>query len=464
MPAFDASLLAEWTAGRWSVPPSAPIHGFTNDSRRLEAGQVFVALKTGRRDGHDFLAAAAAAGASGAIVSRADATAGLPQLVVRDPLLALQAIARAHRRWFSGEVVGVSGSVGKTSTKDLLAQLLGGGSAVLATEGNLNNFIGVPLTLTRLDPAGHARAVIEAGISEPGEMAPLADMIQPDHAVITLVAPAHLEKMGSLEAIAEEKSLLAAGRRAGGYAVFPASCLAYAAFRALPGPWLVVVDQHSLLPAVAQGTIVTFSAESRDDQTKLALAFNGANGHHFTLRRVSTGMAQNVVLAIALAHQLGVSDESIQRALAHWRPAQWRGEIRRDGPRTLYLDFYNANPASMADALDSFGAMTPAEPRLYVLGCMEELGPQSEDYHRALGHTLRLRPEDRLFLIGDQAEAVRQGVLDHDGSAGGRVTIVTGLAPVADAIAAFAGAVFLKGSRRYQLESALESIVAVAGH
>jgi UDP-N-acetylmuramoyl-tripeptide--D-alanyl-D-alanine ligase len=245
--------------------------------------------------------------------------------------------------------------------------------------------------------------------------------------------------------------------------VFPASCLAYESFRALPGPWLVVVDEHSLLPAVAHGTIVTFSLESAGDQTKLALAFNGANGHHFTFRRVSTGMAQNVVLAIALAHQLGVSDESIQRALAHWRPAQWRGEVRRDGPRTFYLDCYNANPASMADALDSFQAMTLREPRLYVLGCMEELGPKSEDYHRALGRTLRLRAEDGLFIIGDQAEALRQGVLES-GSPAGRITIVGGLAPVTEFIAAFAGAVFLKGSRRYRLETALESLGAVAAH
>src|SRR5471032_1278003 len=181
MPTFAPAQLASWTGGRWTTPPGAPLTGFAIDSRAVRAGEIFVALKTEKRDGHEFLAAAQAAGAGAALVATPNPSLKLPQLVVRDPLAAFQAIAREHRRAFRGKVVGISGSAGKTSTKELLTLVLGGAaSGVLATEGNLNNHLGVPLTLTRLDPAAHKFAVVEAGVSAPGEMPPLAAMIRPD--------------------------------------------------------------------------------------------------------------------------------------------------------------------------------------------------------------------------------------------------------------------------------------------
>ncbi len=180
MPSFLPAQLASWTGGRWTAQPVSSLLGFAIDSRQLRRGDVFVAIKSEQRDGHAFLGAAEAAGASAALVSTPDPALALPQLVVADPLRAFQAIAREHRRLFRGPVVGISGSAGKTSTKNLLALLLEAAAAssdahagqVLATEGNLNNHLGVPLTLTRLDPAVHRFAVVEAGISAPGEMAP----------------------------------------------------------------------------------------------------------------------------------------------------------------------------------------------------------------------------------------------------------------------------------------------------
>jgi UDP-N-acetylmuramoyl-tripeptide--D-alanyl-D-alanine ligase len=204
------------------------------DSRQLRTGEVFVAIRTAQRDGHDFLAAAQAAGASAAIVATPQPALALPQLVVADPLTALQVIARTHRRAFTGPVVGISGSAGKTSTKNLLALLLGGeAGGVLATEGNLNNHLGVPLTLTRLDPAVHKCAVVEAGISAPGEMAPLAAMIEPDVAINTLVAAAHTAELGGLEGVAREKAILPAAVREAGVAIFPRSSAEFPAFRDL---------------------------------------------------------------------------------------------------------------------------------------------------------------------------------------------------------------------------------------
>jgi UDP-N-acetylmuramyl pentapeptide synthase len=170
-------------------------------------------------------------------------------------------------------------------------------------------------------------------------------------------------------------------------------------------------------------------------------------------------MAQNAALAICAALWLGVPRETIQARLAGWQPAKLRGELRREAGRLLYLDCYNANPASMADALDAFYAVVPAaEPRLFVLGGMEELGAGAEKFHQALGRSLRLRAQDFVFVIGDHAAAVRAGALEQ-GNHADQIAVITSLEPVAARLAEFQGAVFVKGSRRYQLERALSAVV-----
>lgn len=454
MPVFAPASLATAASGRWTREPSAfsPVTGFTMDSRQLAPGQCFVALKTGKRDGHAFLPAALAAGAAAALVSTPDPSLGLPQLVVEDPLVAFQQIAAAHRRAFPGPVVGVSGSAGKTSTKELLALLLSAAPGdVLATSGNLNNRLGVPLTLTRLDPATQKFAVIEAGIGGPGEMSVLARMIEPDHAIITLVGPAHLEALGSLENVAREKSILAAAVRGQGFRLFPASCLDHAAFRELPPTRL------PLTPEITHGvteTRIRFSLPPAGDPK--------AEVHDFTCRRVSDGMASNAALALAAALQLGVSPRDAQARLASWQPAALRGELCQDhAGRWLYVDCYNANPASMHDALAAFAGMAPeAQPRLYLIGGMEELGADSVSYHRRLGEALAatLRPQDRALVIAAPAaaEAVVGGASDD------RIVLAPDLAAMRARFETHQGAVFIKGSRRYQLESLLLPNVTVA--
>lgn len=166
-------------------------------------------------------------------------------------------------------------------------------------------------------------------------------------------------------------------------------------------------------------------------------------------------MAQNAALAITLALHLGVSDSQIQSALASWKPAKWRGEILRDSDgRLFYLDLYNANPASMADALDAFSRVAPAGmPRLYVIGCMEELGPDAARHHRELGQNLSqfLRPRDEALLIGDLAPCIAAGITPPSS----KIIIASASSEIAARIAAFQGAIFLKGSRRHALENAL---------
>jgi UDP-N-acetylmuramoyl-tripeptide--D-alanyl-D-alanine ligase len=480
VPVFVPASLAAWTGGRWTAQPGSSLTGFATDTRQLRPGQVFVALKTDKRDGHDFLAAAQAAGAAAAIVAAPSRVLALPQLVVADPLAAFQTIAREHRRAFTGPVIAISGSAGKTSTKNLLALLLGGADggvlategnlnkasiaseapstgAVLATQGNLNNHLGVPLTLTRLDAAVHRIAVIEAGISAPGEMKPLADMIEPDVALITLVAPAHTEALGGLEQVAAEKALLPRAVRPRGLAIFPKSCTQFAAFRDLFVNQLVLERSAVLRPATLPQHTIHFNVLQRREETAVIVAYGPPPPHLFKLGRVSDGMAQNVALALIVALWIGVPHDTLQARLAIWAPARLRGEIRHEDDRLLYLDCYNANPASMADALATFAAVAPAEdPRLYVLGGMEELGGSSAAHHRQLGRALPLRECDRLLVIGPLAHEVCAGVLEQ-GDFSRQIQIVSSLEPVSAALAEWRGAVFLKGSRRYQLEKVLEN-------
>ena len=503
MPDFPPQLLTHWTGGTWTSQPAGALSGFCIDSRQLRAGQVFVALKTDKRDGHDFLAGAAAAGASAAIVATPNPTIALPQLVVADPLKAFQSIAREHRRRFTGRVVGISGSAGKTSTKDLLALLLGGDTCgvpaaedsgsvkverdvpialtaaeqtspmgtwgsttaaftgrVLATEGNLNNHLGVPLTLTRLDPSAHDFAVIEAGISAPGEMRPLAEMIEPDVALITLIAPAHTAELGGLEGAAREKAQLPAATRTAGVAVFSHETAQYAAFRDLSVHTMIVERADVIRPAQPPKDTVYFTLTQRDDETAIALAYGEPPPLVFSFRRVSDGMAQNAALAICTALWLGVPIPLVQQRLRAWQPAQLRGEIRREDGRLVYVDCYNANPASMADALATFDAIAPkSEPRLYIIGCMEELGNAAAGYHRALGSSLELRRHDEAFLIGTFAHEIREGGIEA-GDAGAQLHVVASVDDVVDVVRGWRGSVFVKGSRRYQLEKVVAPLGA----
>lgn len=460
MPTFDPIALARETSGSWTRLPTQPLKGFGMDTRKLGAGQVFVAIQTAQRDGHDFIGAAAAAGAVGALVAREDAACDLPQLVVADPLKAWHAIARAHRRSFGKPVVGISGSAGKTSTKNLLALLLG--DRVLATEGNLNNHLGVPLTLTRLDSAQHDFAVIEAGISAPDEMAPLAGMIEPDVAIVTMVGNAHTEELGGLEGVAREKAVLAETIRGTGIAVFPENCRIYGPFRDLDVRTMTVERADVLRPSTPRKDCTYFTVTHRDGETALAIAYGLPPPMVFTMRRVSDGMAQNAVLAICAALWLGVGRETIQRRLLDWRAPKLRGEIREDRDRLYYLDCYNANPESMSDALRAFVNLVPDErPRLYLLGNMEELGPTAPDHHRTLGAGLRLRPQDHVCVIGTDAAAVRAGAIES-GASPEQIEVLSDLGPAASRLRDWRGAVFLKGSRRYQLETILQEAAVLA--
>jgi len=457
VPEFNPRVLADWTGGIWRGPTPPLVEGFSNDSRSLRHGELFVAIHTATRDGHDFLGPALAAGASAALVSRYEAGQPLAQLVVSDPIAALQSIARCHRAAFGHPVVAVTGSCGKTSTKDLIAIALGGDDRVLSTLGNLNNSLGVPLTLLRIELHRHRFAVVEAGISLVGEMDHLAEMIQPQIGVVCSLAPAHLDHLGSVEVVAREKSRLLRHLRPGGKAVFPVGCLQWESFRTLSCE--TVLTGSAEIPA---GDEVPPSVTYRTGCSHVGLDVEVGLGSgisvSFHLNSTSHGMVSNAVLALTVAEQCGVDPVEASKRLESWTPAPLRGEIRMLSGRLVYSDCYNANPGSMIDAARAFNMRVPqGEPRLLVVGCMEELGPDSGGLHTEVGHTWPLRSGDRFALLGDQAENLRKGLMKA-GQAAGSIAIAADLDELRSMVKAWPGALFLKGSRRYRLESLLPGL------
>ena len=449
MPTFAAADLAAWTDGRWTTAPAA-VTGFGTDTRALGAGEVFVALRTDRRDGHDFLPDARARGAACALVARPVADP-LPQLVVADAAAALRAVAGAWRRRFPGPVVGVTGSVGKTSTKDLLGALLG--PTAFVTEANLNNLLGVPLMLLRLEPTRHRYAVIEAGMSVPGELGVSAAILRPDVAIVTAVAAVHLEGVGSLAGVAREKATLVAALAEGGRAILPASLLAWPDFAVHADRCVAVRFAGEPAPAVRPARLVEASLGEEGGRRVLRL-----DGESFPLGPVSDGLARNAALAILAARAVGADVPALRAALVAWSPPVGRGSVHADGAQTFYVDCYNSSPASLLDAARCFDRLSAADarPRLWVLGGMAELGADSAALHRRCGAELPVRADDAVVAFGGDAAQLLAGLPVGPGP---RVAAGT-LDEVRAALAAHAGFVFVKGSRSFALERALPTALA----
>jgi UDP-N-acetylmuramoyl-tripeptide--D-alanyl-D-alanine ligase len=455
MSRFDPQSLAAWSNGVWQKNElPAAITGFCFDARQLHSGECFVALSGGARDGHGFIAQAIEQGA-GALLVEHPQSVSLPQLVVEDSLVAMGAIGAGVRQRFDGPVIGITGSCGKTSTKEMLRVLLGE-SSTHATAGNWNNRIGVPMTLFGLDSDQYDFAVIEAGINQPGEMAELGTMIEPDLSVVTNIAAAHLELLGSLERVAAEKAGLALRSRADAPVVLPHSAFQYAAFAAFAERALVLA---------AEGEQVS-SRASRVIRYRLNIAGTGHSSLHlsegtsvarFQIASPSEGICTNAALAIIAARELGISDAVIGERIAAWLPSSNRGRIATQGAQTFYIDCYNANPASMRDALAAFCRSASVEQaRCYVLGVMNELGAASVVLHREVGRQLRLRSEDRVLFVG--ADTLTQAYTDgaiEVGAEQAQLNCCTDVEKMKSVVADFAGALFLKGSRSCALEKLL---------
>jgi UDP-N-acetylmuramoyl-tripeptide--D-alanyl-D-alanine ligase len=460
MDRFNPREVASWSGGAWQgaeMPES--ITGFGFDARLIKPGECFVALSCGARDGHEFVQQALDNGAGSLLLERPQAVP-MPQLVVNDSLVAMGAIASGLRRQFSGPVIGITGSCGKTSTKEMLRILLGE-EHTHATPGNWNNRIGVPMTLFGLDKNQHEFAVIEAGINQSDEMSALGSVIQADLTIITNIGPAHLELLGSIENIATEKSLLVAHSKADAPVVLTNSVMRYPAFSKYADRAIVLAAEEEVID-VKSRHVVRYSLEvSGAGSSKLSLR-DGSTVRNFEIASPSQGICTNAALAIIAARHCGVSDAEIEKRLRAWSPASKRGRIEKRANQAFYIDCYNANPASMGDALAAFCRSMPSdEPRCYVIGTMNELGENAADMHREIGGKIELRKSDQVFFVGPEtlAKAYSEGALQK-GMDPERMKLVTDAEGIQSVVANFPGNIFLKGSRSHQLEKILpEEIV-----
>jgi len=462
MSASTPDNVEKYSRGKWfrGIRPTG-IGKIQFDSRDIREGDCFLALKTGKRDGHEFLKTATDAGATSAIVERPDINAHIAQLVVEDSLKALHDIAAGIRREFNGSVIGITGSCGKTSTKELLALLLG--EKVHYTEGNLNNYIGMPLTLTRLEPTIHDKAVVEVGISKKGEMKPLAEILAPSLAIVTSVAPAHLEGLGSIEGVAEEKAALPAILGDDGHAFFPSYCLKWKPFRQLRAKCFLTVGEDEDIPldSVIDLNLVRFQIfHSRSNNLEIMILMPDAeNTVRFPIPKISRGMQSNAALALALALDMGISEETLRNRITNWTPAKMRGEIKHFGNTAYYVDCYNANPASMIDAISNFRDEFQNVPKLLMLGCMNELGNETEQIHAKLGYSIGKKNDESFCIFGKESECLRSGLMKAGVDSKNAAVIKTkeeGFA-ILDNFRKHRGAVFIKGSHSYHMEEFIPS-------
>ena len=445
MGGFDSNNLASWTNGAWKnnwLPKN--IREFCFDTRLLKNGDCFIALNFTARDGHNFIDQAIEMGASCVLTERVT-DHSIPQLVVKDSLMAMQAIGAAKRAQFHGQLAAITGSCGKTTTKDILRILLGS-SETHATDGNWNNRIGVPMTLFGMNKY-NKYAVIEAGINQPGEMVHLGQMIRADLVIVTHIGPAHLELLRSLEAIAEEKAHLIRLAKPDAPLVVTAEVYEHSAFRCYAKQSIVLANDAVNLPDEVRRVI------------RYAYTSNGIRlfNMNFEIASPSRGVRTNCALAIVAALNFGIKLEIIQQRLALWRPNSKRGFVWRDAKQIFYIDCYNANPSSMMDSLEAFKQTNVGEvARGYVIGAMNELGFQANQFHRSVGRALKLNSSDRVWFVGP-AKLTREYCLGakESGCSLDQIRCEDSVDKLKSDIAEFDGALFLKGSRVYQLETLL---------
>jgi UDP-N-acetylmuramoyl-tripeptide--D-alanyl-D-alanine ligase len=448
----ELDTIARWTGGHLAGgDPALPIDSICTDSRALKAADLFLALRGENFDGHKFIAEAARRGAVGAVVE--DAPEGLPPgfavIRVGNTLGAFQQISANYRRLLSLQVIAVTGSNGKTSTKDFTAAVLGEHFHVVKTEGNFNNHIGLPLTMLRARSSDQI-GVFEIGMSHPGEIAPLAALAAPDVAIITNIGVAHIEYMRSREAIALEKGALA---------------------EALPPCGLVILnaeDDFSKSIAARTKADAIFCGLDRGDvrATHLRQDFTGmkfrlcADDRWVDAELPVPGvhMVRNALLAVAAGRYFGLSLEECAEGLRKLRLTHGRLEQKIIGGIHVLDDTYNANPDSMSAALQTLAQMPAAGRRIAVLGRMAELGAESEPGHRRVGRAAAELGIDCIIDVGAEPAFIAE-----EAGRGG-VAKVLRAATVEDAVQVLrelaqpGDIVLVKGSRSSRLERIVEGM------
>lgn len=439
-----------WTSARVAevLGTAAPVHAefphVSTDTRALVAGDLFVALKGERFDAHDFLADARARGATAAVVRRGTPPVpGLPAYAVEDPLAALGVLARARRRALpaGAPVVAITGSSGKTSTKELARAALSPGYRVHATAANLNNEIGVPLTILAA-PDDTGALVVEAGASVPGEIGRLRAIIEPTIAVITNVGYAHVEGFGSIAGVLREKVTLVEGVPVAVVGVDPPELAQEARRRA-----------RTIVAGAGPAAEVHAEAVGLDAEGRCVLRWLG---REVTLPLFGLHQGDNAMLALAAAREAGVDPAAALAALATVAVPGGRGRVVHQGDLTIIDDTYNANPGSLARAVESAAwlARERGRPLAVVVGTMLELGPESARLHAAAAADIVRRAPALVAAVGEFASAFAP----YRERFGDRLLVAADAATLGPALkAALHGneVVLLKASRGVALERVL---------
>lgn len=476
------------------MAPVSSVSRVVTDSRQVGPGDLFVAIRGERFDGHDFVNDALAAGAIAAVVrndfervlpagAEAAASAGGLLIRVNDPVEATGRLALYYRRSViagTATVVAVTGSVGKTTTKQMIAHLLAGRWKGTASPKSFNNNIGVPLTLLSVDPS-HSFVVCEVGMNAPGEIAALARLVEPEVAVITTVVECHLERLGSLDKIADEKLSLLRYLRPDGAAVvnFDSELLRWNVerdrdYRKLKrvtfGQWADADLRLTSLEAVrsegsgfgAQGSEGEGPEGQRDAGTEGRCGFVFKLNDRFEYRLNVPGRHNvfNALAAIGVARWFGMDHEEIAARLATFELPAMRLQVERVGRWTVINDAYNANPASMAAAVDTLMDTPAAGRRVLIVGDMLELGAASEELHRRTAERIGGSGVDLVITVGENAKLVAQTVR---AVSGGRI-VTHAYASTSSAKRRVAGllkpedTILVKGSRALGLEALVEAI------
>lgn len=401
---FDFNALAEWCGGCWSSDPRAAITGFNHDTRTIKAGDLFVAVRGDNFDGHRFVEQAFEKGAVAALVEPGFELENRALLTVKDTQQALLDLARAYRRTWSGPVVGITGSVGKTTTKEMLADVLSLQGPCERTCGNWNNEIGLPLCM--LSAQSDATAyVFELGMSHPGEIATLTDALGPDWGVMTTVGPVHLEHFASESDIALEKRSLFDGLSISSRAVLAVDEPHYDILRSAgKEPHITVALDGAADYAVTRRAGLNFWVkESRSGKTFCYEA--PLPGDH---------IIRNALRAIAVGREMGIDPTGIAEKLAAYQPLAMRWEVTQQRGITFINDAYNANPVSMRAAIKGFMQTGCAGKRWIVLGGMRELGDGAAALHAQVGRFAADSGADHVLFVGRFADML-------DGGGNGRV-------------------------------------------
>lgn len=453
--------MTPWTVGRLleatrgelvSGNPSHAVGGVSIDSRRLQPQDAFVAIPGPRFDGHDFLQEAVARGASCLIVSRVPASP-LPvaTIQVADSIRALGDLAAFHRRRFQVPVIAVTGSCGKTTTKELIAHLLSQDRQVLKTHGTQNNHIGLPLTLLRLTPA-HRMAVVELGSNHSGEIAYLSRIASPTVAVITNVGPVHLEFFGSLAEVRREKLSLLDALAPHGCAIVPGDQLE------------VLLEAKSHLPP--NTSLLTFGTSSQcgiqaeavqREPGGMSVHIRDAEGR-FHVPVPGAHNVENTLAALACMKPLGIPLESVRERLATFVTLPLRSQLLRCNGFLLLNDCYNANPLSFARALDMLNELEVAR-TVVVAGDMLELGACSGAAHQAIGRLAAQLGIDLVIAVGSFAGDVAKGAAESGRTQAMTFDSVEALQERLPMLLQQGDGVLIKGSRKLQLERLTESLL-----